>query len=415
MNKEQNFDYPLSFLQRLANATFFLLFPGFIIYHSLLAYGLVRPIAIGYITVVATLFLVSASLRLACQFISDLFRRDPFFYTFLFFVCYICTYAAFKYSTDPRPHIAVAASQTFHMLGYAIFMFILGRNINLGHLLTSRILLYWLLGFCIFLLIYCVIAHKLMFNAAVMAPGHIRQYVASYQAFSSAAAVVSTIAVCSPVRFSQSICIYLISGVVLFLLGTRSELIGFVISGAIVIFLRGVSRDQAQFLILFVTSLLGFAAILLLFHVFDFSGFVQENRIFQLLDLSSSSSWAARNRFFDSGLGDILAHPFNGTFGGHVITHGTTGSYIHNALSAWANFGLLPFILYIALLVQPLLAILRKSFSASLTNQDLFIFAFGAEIVILAAVAKSVYWGIPPFYWGIYCATRHYRIGRLAA
>ena len=78
----------------------------------------------------------------------------------------------------------------------------------------------------------------------------------------------------------------------------------------------------------------------------------------KLLSYKEDTSYIARNKLFDSGLNDILENPLLGKFGGQLtssITDATGrrwGGYIHNILSYYRQFGLIPFILLVNLLVH---------------------------------------------------------------
>lgn len=84
---------------------------------------------------------------------------------------------------------------------------------------------------------------------------------------------------------------------------------------------------------------------------------LKEYRIIKLLSYKEDISYIARNRLFDSGLNDILENPLSGKFGGQLTSSITDetgrrwGAYIHNILSYYRQFGLIPFVFLINLLV----------------------------------------------------------------
>ena len=85
---------------------------------------------------------------------------------------------------------------------------------------------------------------------------------------------------------------------------------------------------------------------------------LKDYRVLKLLSYKEDTSYIARNKLFDSGLNDILENPLLGKFGGQLtssITDATGrrwGGYIHNILSYYRQFGLIPFILLVNLLVH---------------------------------------------------------------
>ena len=133
------------------------------------------------------------------------------------------------------------------------------------------------------------------------------------------------------------------------------------------------------------------------------------SRIFEVLDISSSKSWAGRLSLQRKALDQIAENPLMGRFGGHVLREDTgkyakghTGRYAHNALSAWVTYGLAGFLLYLFLTLSGFFAPARE---VILKRQDtpLWTFAFMLNFVclLLIVVSKPVYWPLPALGWGV--------------
>ncbi len=73
-----------------------------------------------------------------------------------------------------------------------------------------------------------------------------------------------------------------------------------------------------------------------------------------LTDLEGDASQQARNALLHVGLKRTLESPILGDYGGVIHEFGNLGSYIHNILSYWQTYGLLPFILAVLFFIlQP--------------------------------------------------------------
>ena len=133
------------------------------------------------------------------------------------------------------------------------------------------------------------------------------------------------------------------------------------------------------------------------------------SRIFEVLDISSSKSWAGRLSLQRKALDQIAQNPLMGRFGGHVLREDTgnyakghTGRYAHNALSAWVTYGLAGFLLYLFLTLFGFFVPARE---VILKRQDtpLWTLAFMLNFVclLLVIVSKPVYWPLPALGWGV--------------
>jgi hypothetical protein len=124
--------------------------------------------------------------------------------------------------------------------------------------------------------------------------------------------------------------------------------------------------------------------------------FVAETRAGELVDLAGSASWQDRVVVMDRAWNAIASNPFLGDFAYHIRNWGT-GNYAHNALSAWPEFGLIGFLLYLSLLAIFAVTAFRRMFSTDPRWQA----AVGLNVVTLVVIlAEPVYSLVPAVGWG---------------
>jgi hypothetical protein len=120
------------------------------------------------------------------------------------------------------------------------------------------------------------------------------------------------------------------------------------------------------------------------------------------IDISQSESWSFRKQMFDRGWDDIKSSPFWGVYAGQTKDGHSIGSYIHNGLSAWRQFGILAFLIYVALCAAPPFIaahqIVLKGKDDRLWIATLY---FGAFCLLLVIAAKSIFWPLPALTWGL--------------
>jgi hypothetical protein len=126
-----------------------------------------------------------------------------------------------------------------------------------------------------------------------------------------------------------------------------------------------------------------------------------ETRAGEILDLSTSTSWAMRLEVQTIALREIAAHPLLGDFGYHLREIGP-GGYAHNALSAWPQYGLVGFVLYGGLIVYFLALSLRRVVFAPSTSAQwrAALFANFAALVLVVS-SEPVFTVMPALAWGL--------------
>ncbi|MDF4889707.1 hypothetical protein P3566_12500 [Vibrio parahaemolyticus] len=139
----------------------------------------------------------------------------------------------------------------------------------------------------------------------------------------------------------------LITLITLFILGSRSSLVIFLLSLFSFLFLK---KTKLMLLVL-----VSFGALFFLcFSVDDIINVADsipngDRMISSLFDLSTDQSNLGRQDYFESGIKDIKQNIFTGNFLGQVEIYGSVGTMIHNGLSYLRQFGIIVFILIIAI------------------------------------------------------------------
>jgi O-antigen ligase len=125
------------------------------------------------------------------------------------------------------------------------------------------------------------------------------------------------------------------------------------------------------------------------------------SRQMQVLDLDKASSWIGRQKLQQVALEQIKENPITGKYAGHYYAGGP-GSYSHNALSAWVNYGFIGFCAYLGLIVYCFAAsfLSLKGRQANPEERNLA-FAVNFLCLLLVIVAKPVFWSMPALGWGI--------------
>jgi hypothetical protein len=126
------------------------------------------------------------------------------------------------------------------------------------------------------------------------------------------------------------------------------------------------------------------------------------NRQVELLyDPAEAPSTQIRLWLLEEGWQDIKRSPILGDYAGHMKIDDYFGHYIHNALSAWHNYGLAAFLLYVSLTGAALWAAARRYGADPMWQMTFFVALY---TLVLIVAAKPIYWSMPALAWGLYAA-----------
>lgn len=319
-----------------AELAFFLLFPGFFAYQTLLGLGLIRAYLGGYFAWISLLMLppllLSYLLRLRVQHYR-LHRTDAALLGFLLYYAVIIACHAPYASGGHTGH---------HVLGllYIFLLFVIFKTLDFERPRFRHTQLASLIAMSAVVFVYAVDG---AFYLAALGAARDPDSVATYQGFSRSYLLPLVVMLAcvrhAPLRWI----LYAIALPTLYLNTARSEF------GALLFLLPLIEFHAARQRLL-VLAALALAVVLLQLNLDALIAAVPGNRTLELLDLSHSSSANARHELTLHALSSIREHPLLGAYGSYP-----TGKYAHNIISAWVDLGLLGFVALLALLLYPLL------------------------------------------------------------
>lgn len=124
-------------------------------------------------------------------------------------------------------------------------------------------------------------------------------------------------------------------------------------------------------------------------------------RQLEIANLTTSRSWQDRESFLIKGWAGIKSSPLAGDYGGQLRDGGSIGSYIHNGLSAWRQFGLVPFLIYAVLCLAPFCVAGWRVARGETDPLWMLTLYAGGFTLLLVVMAKSVFWALPALAWGL--------------
>ncbi|WP_104204266.1 hypothetical protein [Billgrantia saliphila] len=391
-----------------ASATgFFVLFPGFIVYHTLVAMGLIPALLGGLFGVVSVMmFLVYAALLPSQLHVLSVSTRG-FALTALVFFVYVLAWGLANYGLQGGGVMRAALIQTVETLVLWLVLFMMGYRLPLDSPRLARA--FWIAFALIagYLLFHVATTGQWMFFARQMIEAEEGENISTYQGYARSALVMLVFLIAVAQRAIVRAGLIVIGAFVMFVLGARSELYAFLALTAVLLMLwAGVS-------VKYMLTLLAVVAVLIALVVSQFESLAGSRQL-QILDLSGNSSWLARQNLGQRAVSQILENPLLGRFGGHISSSGVTGGYAHSMLSAWVNYGLLGFLLYVGLTANAFLgSAYRMVMLGDRAAWWVFAFAINFVSLLLIVLAKPVFWPLPALGWGAFAnalvATRRER------
>lgn len=116
---------------------------------------------------------------------------------------------------------------------------------------------------------------------------------------------------------------------------------------------------------------------------------------------SDDPSLIERGVLTDSSIEGILESPILGDYLGQVRDFGDTGSYAHNALSMYQQFGLVPFTAYIGFIFFSLIIAIKSVAINRHSPYAELLLHLSVISVIGVLIAKSILWTTPVLAWGL--------------
>lgn len=352
--------------QAVAIFAFFLLFPGFFFYHTLLGLGVMGAFLGGFFAP-ASLLVV---LPLIYMYLMRI-RRDPDRLTkpdiaFGIFLAYFSTVVAANAALGGKMVHVI-----HHILGilFLLNVFLIYKAIDFSGRQFRRIGLASLLAMSAIVFSFSIDG---VFYLGALGMAKDADSLATYQGFSR-----SYLFTFVPViAFTRSpwlrMLLYCIGAPTLFFNTARSEFIALLFLVPIIEFYHSRNKLAVAFL---------FLALVIAINIYleDIIALLPHNRILELLDLSQSTSANKRHHLTVYALQTINEHPFIGDFGSYP-----PGLYAHNVLSAWVDLGFMG-IAYLMLMitVPAMVMFVREYFSSRNYLQFLLPFSLASITLLL--------------------------------
>ena len=199
-------------------------------------------------------------------------------------------------------------------------------------------------------------------------------------------AIFSIFLLCVNKDIKKQTIIILISIICLFALFSRASLYCFVIMSFLFLY-----RENKK---IFLIVALSFFA----FIYFSISNGIIEDRMLRLLIGGSDTSQNMRTEHFYRGLEHLSNNWLLGSFMGDVEKNfGNGGEYIHNYLSFWRQFGIIPFLAFFTILLYQTIYIFYAWFKQRVSNPTLNILFYFTIFALLEIITSRSY--VFPYIW----------------
>jgi hypothetical protein len=374
----------------LATLGFLVLFPAFFIYHYLLSTGTIVPIFGGMFGNVAILIVMCCAALsfwlVRARAWGGLDSARLFFLAWLYFLIWSAVGAL---TVIGEGHAAYAIRESIAMLVYWLAMFFIGSFAWLHGRVARTALTMLSIG------IFVVIAHAVISNQSLLGlfwafSPDVDAEVQSitYQGAGRSLLITGIVASAFASRPWKQFLILAVAVTALLMLGSRTYFVAGALSLFLCVAISAIRKRQHVALIMFlaVGAFLAYTARI----------FFEATRIGELLDISRSSSWQMRVTLQREAIEAILRNPLGGDFAYH-IRELSAGSYAHNVLSAWPQFGMIGFVFYLALIATFALIAIRHAFSSNPTWQA----ALGLNVAaLIVCMAEPVFSVVPALGWG---------------
>jgi hypothetical protein len=309
-----------------ARLAFLLLFPGFFFYQTLIGMGVMSAFVGGYFSVVSIAlfpplaYMVYVGIKASVHRVTS---TDLYFGCFLsYFFVVVVTNAAF----GANPTIVKT-----HLLSilYFINIYLIFKHTDFSERKTIAKTLAALLLMSATIFFF---SREGSFQPGEFGDPASPDSVATYQALARSYVLTFVTVICFVRVLAVRLVLSAIAVAALFLNGARSELAAALFLLPMIELYRAKHWLPFLYLVVLVSGLASIDPKLLANHF-------PESRVWELFDLSHSSSANARHELTEHALHTIAEHPVLGAYASYP-----PGGYSHNILSAWVDLGLFGFV-----------------------------------------------------------------------
>lgn len=188
----------------------------------------------------------------------------------------------------------------------------------------------------------------------------------------------------------KSILVTIVSILALFSFNSRTSLYSFILVLPMTILFT--KNSIKYFLILFIS--------VFLLLVVNFNISIELNqRMLAFINIQNDTSFIARSKLLNEGLDGLKKNWFLGDYAGQ-LSYGGLGAYMHNYLSLWRQFGLIPFLIFCVLLFISIVKLWRFFGMAKKVgniDSELFFLIVGGMFCLIEIIAARSY--NSPFIW----------------
>ena len=307
--------------------SFFVLFPGFLIYQALVQFSILPAFLGGYFTLAAAMVfpfaLYSFSVAGGWGVVLNSRVVSGYFLLLLGMLC-VTLFASF---TEVDSQIIIV---TYATIFKSLVIFFVVYCFDFDDLRRKKFITYFLITYTFAVIIFSVdgafVVKGLEFGGDI--------FQLDYQTTAVIYILMLTSIVCG-MGLKGRAAIYLLAAAALFNIGARSELVG------LVPFVMAIELVKSKSPGLFLMKLIPVAAFLFLASFVSLK-YYPDGRVSGLLSLGADASAIARLEFTKDAINTIIEKPIFGDFGSYIL-----GQYSHNFLSVWVDFGLIGFLFFV--------------------------------------------------------------------
>ena len=358
--------------QLLLNSAFFLLFPGFFYYHTLLGTGTTGAFLGGYFSPVALLYMLPLAAVYYRRMRADGRRLSGVDLHYGVFNAYFLVVVLVTAASGANRTIV-----THHLLEilFMVNTFILFAFIDFEHRQFRLMALASLAGMSAIVFSFSVNG---VFYLGALGIAKDADSLATYQGFARSYLMTFMPVIAHTRSLALRLLLYVVGAATLFVNTARSEFAALLFAIPIIEFYF--SRQKLLFLGLAVLIGMTVAA-----HLDEIVASLPDNRVLELLDLSQSTSANKRHQLAIYARHTIAAHPLMGDYGSYE-----PGYYAHNVLSAWVDLGLFGFVYLLAITAIPAVPMFVKEFFTGRRRPE-FVLGFALACVTLLLLISSHY------------------------
>jgi hypothetical protein len=358
--------------QRILLAAFFMLFPGFFFYHTLLGTGTTSAFLGGYFAPVSLLFAVPLGLIYLNRM-----QRDP--RRFHAVDLHLCLFLLYFVAVIVVNAVA-GANRTIvgnHMLGilFIFNLFVIASFLDFD---SPRFRIVGLLSLGAMSAIAVSYSVDGVFYLGATGVAKDADALATYQGFARSYLITFLTVIAFTRSLPLRLVLHALGATTLFLNTARSEFAALMFVIPIIEFYY--SRHKLHFL------LCGIILFFVIHLYFDrILAALPANRILELLDLSQSTSANKRQHLTVHAVQTILAHPLLGDYASYK-----PGYYSHNVLSAWVDLGFFGMAYLCLITIVPIVPMFIREYFAP-RHCGIFLLGFSMACATVLLLLTSHY------------------------